>query len=121
NAPAAVGSRYTTASTTAPESQVQSTVSSSPTNPAAHKTNPAVAANSTNPAAAPQKNPTRPNPLADVPRPVPGPGSKAFQIYQGRFAFDLNEVPLIGSPTARGAIVSLFDYTCHHCRVTHPI
>jgi uncharacterized membrane protein len=63
----------------------------------------------------------RPNPLADVPRPAPAPGSKSFQIYQGRFSFDLNEVPLIGSPAAPQAIVSLFDYTCHHCRATHPI
>jgi hypothetical protein len=34
---------------------------------------------------------------------------------------DLNEVPLIGSPAAPQAIVSLYDYTCHHCRITHPI
>jgi hypothetical protein len=59
--------------------------------------------------------------LADVPRPGVGPNAKVFEFYQGRFAVDLNEVPLIGSPAAPRAIVSLFDYTCHHCRETHPI
>jgi uncharacterized membrane protein len=101
------------------------TVPSSPEPPAQRnllsQTNPQPVSTTNPTVAAANSRPTRPNPLADVPRPTPRPGSKAFQIYQGRFAFDLNEVPLIGSPTAPQAMVSLFDYTCHHCRITHPI
>ncbi len=44
---------------------------------------------------------------------------RTFQIYDGRFQFNLNEVPLIGSPTAPQVMVSLFDYTCHYCRLLH--
>lgn len=42
-----------------------------------------------------------------------------LEIYQGRFRFNMNDVPLIGPPAAPKAIVSLFDYTCHHCQVMH--
>jgi len=49
------------------------------------------------------------------------PAARIFEIYEGRFRFNLNEVPLIGSPAAPHAIVSLFDYTCHHCRDAHGI
>jgi len=44
-----------------------------------------------------------------------------FQIYRGMFQFDLREEPIIGSSDASYAMLSLFDYTCHHCRVTHPL
>jgi len=47
------------------------------------------------------------------------PKTYAFQTYDGRFQFDLNDVPLMGSPTNTSVIVSLFDYTCHHCRIMH--
>jgi len=40
-------------------------------------------------------------------------------IYERRFTFNMNEVPVIGSPAAPAAMVSLFDYTCHHCRIMH--
>ena len=39
----------------------------------------------------------------------------------GMFQFDLREEPIIGSSDASYAMLSLFDYTCHHCRVTHPL
>ncbi|HKQ39247.1 MAG TPA: vitamin K epoxide reductase family protein [Verrucomicrobiae bacterium] len=42
-----------------------------------------------------------------------------FKTYDGHFQFDLNDVPLIGSPRNTNAIISLFDYTCHHCRIMH--
>jgi protein-disulfide isomerase len=48
------------------------------------------------------------------------PTNRYFHIYQGRFTFDLNDVPLIGKPTAPHAMVSMFDYTCHFCRILHP-
>jgi uncharacterized membrane protein len=47
------------------------------------------------------------------------PTNRVFQIYQGRFAFNMGEVPMIGSPGSAHAMVSLFDYTCHHCRIMH--
>ena len=46
---------------------------------------------------------------------------RIFEIYEGRFKFNMNEVPLIGAPSAPKAMVSLFDYTCHHCKVMHGI
>ena len=47
------------------------------------------------------------------------PKTYSFQTYDGRFQFNLNDVPLIGSPRHTNAVVSLFDYTCHHCRTMH--
>ena len=47
------------------------------------------------------------------------PTNRFFEIYQGRFVFNMNEVPMIGAPAAPHAMVSLFDYTCHHCRIMH--
>jgi len=44
-----------------------------------------------------------------------------FQVYLGMFQFDLREVPVIGSADAPYAMLSLFDYTCHHCRIMHPL
>ncbi len=45
--------------------------------------------------------------------------NRVFSIYNGQFTFNLDTVPLIGLPTAPHLMVSLFDYTCHHCRTTH--
>ena len=47
------------------------------------------------------------------------PVSRMLQIYNGLFTFNLHEVPLIGKPEARHTFLSLFDYTCHHCRLMH--
>jgi protein-disulfide isomerase len=46
---------------------------------------------------------------------------RPFKTYGGMVALDLAEVPLLGSETNEYAIVSLFDYTCHHCRLMHPV
>jgi len=46
---------------------------------------------------------------------------RPFKSYGGMVALDLAEVPLIGSETNAHAIISLFDYTCHHCRLMHPV
>jgi predicted DsbA family dithiol-disulfide isomerase len=46
---------------------------------------------------------------------------RPFKSYGGLVALDLTEVPLLGSVTNAHAIVSLFDYTCHHCRLMHPV
>jgi protein-disulfide isomerase len=45
---------------------------------------------------------------------------RLFPVYS-RFMLDLEAVPVIGAPTNAQVIVSLFDYTCHHCRLMHPL
>ncbi len=47
------------------------------------------------------------------------PASRTLSLYDGLFQLDLNEVPRLGSADAPHVIVSLFDYTCHHCRSLH--
>jgi protein-disulfide isomerase len=44
----------------------------------------------------------------------------ALELHGGRFKLELDKVPMMGSPTAKHVMVSLFDYTCHFCRETHP-
>ena len=53
---------------------------------------------------------------AAPPRPTP----HLFPVY-GRFQLDLKEVPVMGPATNERVVVSLFDYTCHHCRAMHPL
>lgn len=48
------------------------------------------------------------------------PPKRLFPVYGGRFEINLDEAPVIGAPTNQQVIVSLFDYTCHHCREMHP-
>lgn len=43
------------------------------------------------------------------------------RVFDGRFEFDVREVPLLGSPEAPHVIVSLFDYTCHDCHELHKL
>lgn len=50
---------------------------------------------------------------------TPAPAVREFQIFDGQFRFNLQQVPLFGRPDAPHVIVSLFDYTCHHCREVH--
>lgn len=52
---------------------------------------------------------------------LPSPARRMFPIYGGRFQLDLNGVPIMGAPTNAKVAVSLFDYTCHHCRSMHPL
>jgi uncharacterized membrane protein len=42
-------------------------------------------------------------------------------LYDGRFRLNASELPRIGPSTATNFIVSLFDYTCSHCRQEQPI
>jgi uncharacterized membrane protein len=57
---------------------------------------------------------------AEPPRPTLSTPSRMFPIYSGRFAVDLDAVPVIGASTNAQVMVSLFDYTCYHCRLMHP-
>jgi len=45
---------------------------------------------------------------------------RMFPMYGGRFQVNLHEIPTIGPSTNVQVVVSLFDYTCHHCRSMHP-
>lgn len=45
---------------------------------------------------------------------------RLFEIFDGRFKLDVNDVPIIGDPKAENVMLSLFDYTCHYCRTMHP-
>jgi uncharacterized membrane protein len=65
-------------------------------------------------------NPLLSRPVPGTRTPAPAGASRPFAFYSGRFTLDVQAVPVIGSPTNPQVIVSLFDYTCHHCRVMHP-
>ncbi|HXG49018.1 MAG TPA: vitamin K epoxide reductase family protein [Methylomirabilota bacterium] len=51
---------------------------------------------------------------------APPPARRVHSIYNGQFNLDVQDVPLLGSVSAPHLLVSLFDYTCHHCRLMHP-
>jgi uncharacterized membrane protein len=44
---------------------------------------------------------------------------RLLSLYNNRFNLRLGDLPMIGSPDATNVIVSLFDYTCPHCRDMH--
>lgn len=44
---------------------------------------------------------------------------RELAVHGGLFRLNLNELPLLGSADAPHVMVSLFDYTCHHCRDMH--
>ncbi len=46
---------------------------------------------------------------------------RVLSLYDGRIQLDLKTSPRIGSPSAPHVIVSLFDYTCPHCRSLHEL
>lgn len=55
-----------------------------------------------------------------------GPGSSGLKsgtlrLFDGQFKIEPQELPVYGSAGATNLIVSLFDYTCIHCRHLHPL
>lgn len=44
---------------------------------------------------------------------------RLLELHGGAFSFDLREVPYHGAADAKQVLVTLFDYTCRHCRVLH--
>jgi len=70
-------------------------------------------------------NPAAPAAVTATPPPAPAPAASATKrlvpIYGNRFQLDTFEAPILGAPTNQHVIVSLFDYTCHHCRAMHPL
>lgn len=59
--------------------------------------------------------------LATNPASAPAKPSRKLELHAGRFSFELYDAPMFGQPTAPHVAVSLFDYTCAHCRVQHPL
>ena len=116
-APGAAGPAATSAPPRAPAAPLLA----APTNPVSANVRPS-------PPVAPVPPPVVPPPPA-----VPAPPTNAVApiaastngmkrpllIYGGQFAVDVHAVPLIGPANARQVMVSLFDYTCHHCRIMH--
>lgn len=94
--------------------------------PAISGTNAAPAASTASTSAPPTlaaaTNPPVPTPTVTAPPPVPTPTEKRIlPIYGGRFELDVFDLPTIGAATNKHIAVSLFDYTCHHCRSMHPL
>jgi hypothetical protein len=46
-------------------------------------------------------------------------GAQTFDVFNGRIRLDLAQAPVWGSPDAPHKLISLYDYTCHHCREMH--
>jgi protein-disulfide isomerase len=44
-----------------------------------------------------------------------------LNLYSGRFELDPDALPTLGSSSAPGFVVGLYDYTCTHCRRLHPL
>ena len=60
--------------------------------------------------------------IAPAPNATAPPSPKRIlPVYGGRYELNLFEVPALGAPTNAQVAVSLFDYTCHHCRSMHPL
>jgi uncharacterized membrane protein len=45
--------------------------------------------------------------------------SRVLPLHGGQFQLPVADLPMIGSSAAPNIMVSLFDYTCHHCRDMH--
>jgi uncharacterized membrane protein len=44
-----------------------------------------------------------------------------LKLHHGQFKLNPKRLPCLGSGSATNFIVSLFDYTCSHCRQLHPL
>jgi protein-disulfide isomerase len=49
------------------------------------------------------------------------PAAGRLILDSGRIELDPAALPVIGSSSARGFVVGLYDYTCAHCRRLHPL
>ncbi len=78
----------------------------------------AAASASTNPPATNSPGASSPREASPV---LPAAAQRLFPVYQGRFQLDLQDLPTLGSPTNAQVMVALHDFTCHHCRVMHPV
>jgi uncharacterized membrane protein len=47
------------------------------------------------------------------------PVNNVIDVFGGQVKLDLDKVPVLGSSTAPQVLVSLHDYSCHHCAQMH--
>lgn len=47
------------------------------------------------------------------------PVSNVIDVFGGQVKLDLDKVPIWGSPSAPQVLVTLHDYSCHHCAEMH--
>lgn len=88
------------------------------------KTHAEVSYNQAKSASNPAANPPTPisgmaTPPAAAPTPAAVPAPRMLPVLGGSLQLDLSQVPIWGNPAAPHVVVSLFDYTCHHCRDMH--
>ena len=57
--------------------------------------------------------------VATMNLPTTAAAAKFLDVFGGRIRLDLTQVPVWGSVDAPHKLLSLFDYTCHHCREMH--
>jgi uncharacterized membrane protein len=50
-----------------------------------------------------------------------GWSAKQIRLHNGAFLLDPEELPKLAAQPATNYILSLFDYTCSHCRALHPV
>lgn len=48
-----------------------------------------------------------------------GSTDRVLTLHNGQFPLEVNELPVMGNRSASHLLVSLFDYTCPHCRIMH--
>ena len=58
-------------------------------------------------------------PVIDIPVIEEEETKRTLSLHAGNFVIDPEAFPMIGSPDAEKLVVSLFDFTCSHCRETH--
>src|SRR5436190_5003419 len=112
-----LGPRKTFTNTTVPASSVSSPVPETPRNISSNTA--ALATTS------PTNLPTKTNAPAvavvstSAPSTIAPKASNVMNVFGSKFHLDLDQVPVIGSRTAPLRMLSLFDYTCHHCQEMH--
>lgn len=82
---------------------------------------PAAAVAMLSPVSTPSAASTSAGNVAATPPPAVAPAkpSRKHSLHEGKFVFELHEAPMIGRPDAPHIAVTLFDYTCAHCRTQH--
>jgi uncharacterized membrane protein len=75
----------------------------------------------TNPAAVSKLPIIMTNPPAKVAAALAAAEGRAMSLLGGRFQLDITQAPIWGATNAPHKMVSLFDYTCYHCRDMHSV
>lgn len=110
-----LGPRKTFSNTTLPASAGTTATSIPATN---NVSNAVAAVTSANPPV--QTNaPTVVRATTSAPPALVSKATNVMNVFGGKFHLDLDQLPVIGSRTAPLRMLSLFDYTCHHCQEMH--